>query len=331
MNQLHLIYKKLKNVLLKYYPILGIIALVLAGSIPTAFGYQQVFDLGPGEHTDYYVSLKEYDLLKYEILVSGGANNDVVAQIVDPNFQILAEGFVNDRASGSINVHPDAYNFHMTEGQKASVLGQHIFRFGNSMSVVSSKSVTLSYTIENTKPVEQSTSGGSSYNNSVSDSGPVILGWLIFIGIIGVMITITALALRSRKRRERKGTGYSQILDDGKNNKPSSDKNEKKLFGEKCIHKDSWIRKHRNRGKELGSLLTEEKKSYINEESKPVESQQNLDNYVAQSTLENNSEDKETINDIEKNEKALGVLKERLAKGEISVKEYQEIKKEISS
>jgi len=83
-------------------------------------------------------------------------------------------------------------------------------------------------------------------------------------------------------------------------------------------------------GKELGKRLGTGEKSEAKEESKTIEVQQNLDNYVTQSKPDD-SVKKETINDIEKNEISLGIIKERLAKGELSVKEFQELKKEISS
>jgi len=89
-------------------------------------------------------------------------------------------------------------------------------------------------------------------------------------------------------------------------------------------------------GKELGKLVNKGNKSLSSfsgtpkEASEPVEYQQNLDSFVTQSNIEDDSVVKETINDIEKNEESLGILKERLAKGEISVKEFQKIKKELS-
>jgi len=113
----------------------------------------------------------------------------------------------------------------------------------------------------------------------------------------------------------------------------SSNKNERKYISSKdCGHTKTLIKKYTEICSFCGTEFPKRNLTENNskpKESKPVEAQQNLDSYVAQSILEDNSEDKETINDIERNEKALGVLKERLAKGEISVKEYQEIKKEL--
>ena len=109
----------------------------------------------------------------------------------------------------------------------------------------------------------------------------------------------------------------------------------------RCWHSDSWVREDNMEicsscGKELGKLIEKGNKTLSSfsgnpiEKSKPVESQQSLDSFVTQSNIEDDSVVKETINDIEKNEESLGILKERLAKGEISVKEFQAIKKELS-
>ncbi len=109
----------------------------------------------------------------------------------------------------------------------------------------------------------------------------------------------------------------------------------------RCWHSDSWVREDNMEicsscGKQLGKLLQKGDDTLSSfsgtpkEASKPVESQQKLDSFVTQNNIEETPEVKETINDIEKNEETLGILKERLAKGEISVKEFQKIKKELS-
>jgi len=84
----------------------------------------------------------------------------------------------------------------------------------------------------------------------------------------------------------------------------------------RCWHSDSWVREDNMEicsscGKELGKLVNKGNKSLSfsgtpKEASKPVESQQNLDNYVLQSNLEDNfsQKEKETISDIKRNEKA---------------------------
>ena len=72
----------------------------------------------------------------------------------------------------------------------------------------------------------------------------------------------------------------------------------------RCWHSDSWVREDNMEicsscGKELGKLVNKGNKSLSSfsgtpkEASKPVESQQNLDNYVLQSNLEDNFSQKE--------------------------------------
>src|SRR3990172_13082296 len=94
----------------------------------------------------------------------------------------------------------------------------------------------------------------------------------------------------------------------------------------RCWHSDSWVREDNMEicsscGKELGKLVNKGNKSLSSfsgtsqEASKPVESQQNLDNYVLQSNLEDNfsQKEKESISDIKRNEKADHLLPKKTA------------------
>ena len=172
-------------------------------------------------------------------------------------------------------------------------------------------------------------SSGLSYSQGSSYS--MDFGWLLlFLIIIGGAIGGGVVAAK-RKKRKTKGDSVVQ----GDDSKPSSDKNETKPVlkpttpaQKNCSHKDFWFGPDSMKictdcGIVLGPMYVESEKP----ETAPA--QQQLDSFLVEENVETEVK-KETIHDIERNEKALGILKERLAKGEISVQEYQTIKKELS-
>jgi len=257
------------------------------------------------------VYLEKGDTIVYGLIVGGGKNNDIDFKITDPSGRNLVTTTVYSKLNSDFI---------------ADRSGNYQFVFDNKMSYISKKTIQFSWDI--TKPV-------LAISHSQS-SGNVIFGteWIYLI-VIAIIVIGIAAGVKAKSKKKRKGTDYSGLLDEGKNNKPSADKKEKKSSNKRCWHNDSWVRDDRMEicsscGKELGKRLGKGNESESKEEAKSIEAQQNLDSYVAQNVLENNSLEKETINDIERNEEALGILKERLAKGEISVKDFQEIKKELS-
>jgi len=289
----------------------AIIGILIIGSFSNVLAYTENITVSAGSVKIKSVYLEKGDTVSYGFNVYGGKNNDVKFSIHDPD--------------GYQKRIDKVYNY-LRSSFVAQKTGNYDFIFDNQMSYISKKSVQFDWHI--TKPtlgVGHSDTSGYVVNSA---------GWfyiLVFAGIIGTIIAVVA----SYKRKKRKETDYSGLHDEGKDNKPSANKKEKKSSNKRCWHNDSWVRDDRMEicsscGKELGKRLGKGNESELKEESKPIEAQQNLDSYVAQNILENNSLEKETINDIERNEEALGILKERLAKGEISVKDFQEIKKELS-
>jgi len=288
-----------------------IIGVLIIGTFSNVLAYTANITVSSGSVKIKSVYLEKGDTISYVMNVNGGKNNDIKFSIQDPyGYQKRIDTVYSYQKSSFV----------------AEKTGSYDFIFDNKMSYISNKYVQFDWQI--TKPTL-----GVSYSDNTGYS--IVSGWLYIVVLAGIVGTIVAAVAASR-RKKRKGPDYSKELDEGKGDKPSTEKSHKKSFWKRCWHTGTWIREDNMEicsscGKELGKLLGNGEKSEPKEESKPIEAQQNLDSYVAQSTLEYNSGDKETINDIERNEKALGILKERLAKGEISKEEFLEIKKEISS
>ena len=293
-----------------------IIGIIILGNLSNVFAYDVKISVRPGSVEKKSVSLESGDRLNYGLSVNGGQNDDIILTISDPYGRIL------------VGTYP-VYSY-LRSDLVADVPGNYDFYFDNKMSHLSTKNIQFDWQI--TKPtlgVSHSDSGGYSTNAE-------FFYILLFVGIIGGIITAVAL----HNRNKRKKSNHSG-QDGNKDDKSYSEKPPKKSFGKRCWHGDAWVREDNMEicslcGKELGKLLEKGNKSLSSfsgspkEKSKPVESQQSLDSFVTQSNIEDTSVVKETINDIERNEEALGLLKERLAKGEISIQEFQEIKKELS-
>lgn len=278
-----------------------IIGIIIIGNLNSVFAPGANISVSAGSVEKQSLYLEEGDTINFEVVVNGGKNNDILFSIDSTYVQ-----------SSSTTVYS-----YLKDDYVAPISAYYDFIFDNKMSVISTKNIQFDWQI--TKPVM-----GVTHSNT---SGYVVnsAGWfyiLVFAGIIGTIIA----AVAAHKRKKRKGSDYSNVLDEDNDDSPPTVMPSKKPFGKKCDHLDTWVREDDVEicsicGKELGKIKSE---------SKPVESQQNLDSYVTQAKLAEESEKKETINDIESNEEALGILKERLAKGEITVQEFQEIKKELS-
>ena len=293
-----------------------IIGVIIIGNVSNVFAYDVKIKVLPSDVEKQSVYLESGDTVRYGISVSGGQNDDIVFTIGDPNgYQVTS---------------PYTVYSYLRSDFVASRTGNYDFIFDNKMSHLSTKNIQFDWQI--TKPtlgVSHSDSGGYSTN-----AGFFYI--LLFVGIVGGIIAAVTL----HNRNKRKKSNHSG-QDGNKDDKSYSEKPPKKSFGKRCWHGDSWVREDNMEicsscGKELGKLVEKGNKTLSSfsgnpiEKSKPVESQQSLDSFVTQSNIEDDSVVKETINDIEKNEESLGILKERLAKGEISVKEFQKIKKELS-
>ena len=301
-----------------------IIGIIIIGNLSHVFAYDVSITVGPGSVEKQSVYLESGDRINYGLTVSGGQNKDILFTIIGPYVE---------PSSGTV------YSY-LRSDYVAPVTGNYDFIFDNKMSIISTKYVQFDWQI--TKPtlgVSYSDSGGYSTNTG-------FFYILLFVGIVGGIIA----AVASHNRKKRKKSDHFG-LDGIKDDKHSTEEPPKKSFEKRCWHSESWVRDDRMEicsscGKELGKLIEKGNKSLSSFSGtpvgarkgwdkrgrgiKPVESQQKLDSFVTQSNIEDTSVVKETINDIERNEEALGLLKERLAKGEISIQEFQEIKKELS-
>ena len=180
--------------------------------------------------------------------------------------------------------------------------------------------------------LNQAQSDSDSMYYSWSDRQIEINNWnmLFIIGGMTILAIIIIIPISIAKKRKSKEAASELVDYDSKDEKPSDETPPKKSFWKRCWHNETWIRDDRMEictscGKEVGKRLS------TGEDEKPKEAQQLLDSYVTQAKTEGTAKDeKETINDIEENEKVLGKLKERLAKGEITLHEYKHVKKEIT-
>lgn len=285
-------------------------SLIIFGSINNVVAYDETFTVSPGTVYAKILRLESGDSIDYGIRIDGGRNDDIDFRIVDPYGGI----FLDTTAYSSFN-----------SDFIAEKTGTYKFLLDNKMSTISKKSIQFYWEI--TKPV-------LGISQSKSEGGFVFGSEWLYIVIIAIIVIGIVIGVAANQKKKHNGTDYSGLHGEGKDDKPTID-TPKKSFGKKCGHIDSWIREDRMEicsscGKELGKRLRKGNESESKENQKPIESQQNLDSYVDQSILEDNSIENETIYDIERNEEVLGILKDRLAKGEISIKEFQEIKKELS-
>ena len=233
----------------------------------------------------------------------------------------------------------------LNSGSDWPVIGSSLSSAANAVGDVNSDVTTLEqnfydysnrlYTINSNlnRFLSQAQSESDSMYYSWSDRQFEINNWNMFfiIGGMTILVIIIIIPISIAKKRKSKEADASELFDyDSKDTKPSDDDASKKSFLKKCWHNDTWVRDDRMEictscGKEVGKRLS------TGEDEKPKEAQQLLDSYVTQAKTEGTAKDeKETINDIEENEKVLGILKERLAKGEITFLEYKHIKKEIT-
>ena len=285
-----------------------IIGILFIGTFSAVFAYSENISVSAGSVKTKSVYLEKGDTIRYGLTVNGGQNDDIYFTINDPSgFHKLTDTVYSYQRSSFI----------------AEKSGNYKFVFKNKMSYVSYKCISFDWQI--TKPtlgVTHSDTSGYVVNSA---------GWFYILVIVGIIGTIIA-AVAASKRKKPKNQDNSKSSG-SKDNKPSVDP--PKISSNKiCFHTTTHVREDRMEvcnkcDKELGKLLGNGKESESKEETKPIQDQQNLDSYVAQSKLDDSLE-KETIHDIERNEEALGLLKERLAKGEISVKVFQEIKNELS-
>ena len=96
-------------------------------------GTNETFTVPPWQEVVRTVTLKEGDTLSGRINVSGGSGNDINFYVTDPDGNTILR---YDRASST--------SFSFT----ASKTGIYTLHFDNSFSIISSKSVTLEYSVK---------------------------------------------------------------------------------------------------------------------------------------------------------------------------------------
>lgn len=113
--------------------VVGLVIGVLLGlTIRIVRAEQETFTVPPGRDITRSLQLNNEDKVSGSISVVGGAGNDVNFFVTDPNGNTILRC---DRATQT--------SFSFT----ASISGTYILHFDNSFSIISSKSVTLSYRI----------------------------------------------------------------------------------------------------------------------------------------------------------------------------------------
>jgi len=330
LNQLGLLYLKSFHNSMKSSLLLVSLSIIIlmTGTLSQAEAYTEKIQVSAGSIKNKQVYLEKGDSVAYGLSISGGKNDDVVFSVIDPR---------------GITIKSNTVYSYLRTSFTADQTGSYKFQFDNKFSYISQKYINFDWNI--TKP----TYGVS---HSQSSGYTMDFGWLfLFLIIIGSAIGGGVAAAKRKKRKTKEDSVVK-----GNDSKPSSDKNETKpVLKEKpvlnkpthvlnktkpvlkpttpaqknCSHKDFWFGPDSMKictycGIELGPMYVE------SEKPETVPAQQQLDAFLVEEKKVEPEVKKETIHDIEKNEKALGILKERLANGEISVKEFQEIKKELS-
>lgn len=330
LNQLGLLYQKSSRNSMKSSLLLVSLSIIIlvTGTLSQAEAFTEKIQVSAGSVKNKQVYLEKGDSVSYGFNVNGGKNDDIIFRLISPG--------------GSTIKSTTVYSYHRTSFT-VDYSGNYQFQFDNKFSYISKKYIDFDWTI--TKPTY-----GLSYSQSSGYS--MDFGWLLlFLIIIGGAI---GGGVAAAKRKKRKTKGDSVVK--GDNSKPSSDKNETKpILKEKlvlnkptyvlnetkpvlkpttpsqknCSHKDFWFGPDSMKictdcGIVLGPMYVE------SEKPETVPAQQQLDAFLVEDKKVGSEVKKETIHNIEQTEKALGILKERLAKGEISVQEYQNIKKELS-
>jgi len=145
-----------------------VFVILLTGMIGYAKAVTETFTVPPHPPVVRTVLLNEGDKVSGSINVTGGSGNDINFYITDPNENTIRRF---DRATQT--------SFSFT----ASITGTYTLHFDNSFSILSSKSVTLGYTI----------------SESIFGLAPELFYLLVAIIAIVIVATIVAFALKRGK------------------------------------------------------------------------------------------------------------------------------------
>lgn len=144
-----------------------VFVILLVAMIGYAIAGTETFTVPPSQEVVRTVWLNEGDKLSGSINVSGGSGNDINFYVTNPNGNTISS---YDRATQT--------SFSFT----ASTAGSYTMHFDNSFSWLSSKSVTLNYTI----------------SEAILGLAPEVF-YLLVIIVIVILVVIVAFALKRRK------------------------------------------------------------------------------------------------------------------------------------
>ncbi len=131
----------------------------------------ETFTVPPSWQTTRAVSLKEGDSVTGSITVSGGSGNDINLYVTDPNGNTILRYNRATRTSFSFS---------------ASMTGTYKMHFDNSFSIISSKSVTLDYSVK------------TSILGIPQDMFLRLVGAIVIIGIVVVLLGRHKIASREK-------------------------------------------------------------------------------------------------------------------------------------
>ena len=116
----------------KYIPIVILSIILLCSFVVAVYG-QQTFTVPALSSTTQKLNLNAGDSVSGSLSVVGGSGNDINFQVTDPNGNTLVS---YSRVTGT------SFSF------SASMTGTYTMTFDNSFSLISSKSVTLNYSVQ---------------------------------------------------------------------------------------------------------------------------------------------------------------------------------------
>jgi len=116
-----------------YFTILVIVAIGFSFSIDYAFGQSESFTVAARNYYDYQIFMNSGDEISFAIGVNGGSNDDIYFTLYSPTNSKLTDGVVYDQFSDNFS---------------AINSGTYTFRFDNTGSTISNKSVSFAYEVK---------------------------------------------------------------------------------------------------------------------------------------------------------------------------------------
>jgi hypothetical protein len=116
-----------------HFVILTITIIGFSFSIDSAFGESESFTVAARNYYDFPIMLNEGDEISFSILVNGGANDDIYFTLYSPDVSKLIDGTIVEQHSNNFS---------------AELSGTYTFRFDNTDSTISNKSISFSYEIQ---------------------------------------------------------------------------------------------------------------------------------------------------------------------------------------